>query len=186
MAIDIQGFKAQLADGGARPNQFKITLNFPYGGGGGDTQLLVSGAAMPASTVNPVITQYRGREVKFAGERIFDPWTITVINDSKMSLRGAFEKWMDEINNKDDNGGDLAWTNYQREVIIEHLNREGDTLPNGKIVLEEAFPINMSEIALQYAQNDIIEEYTVTFQYQQYRVDNQSVDSGGGNAVIAI
>ena len=182
--MNIREFKTQLADGGARPNQFKVTIPFPYGGAEGSQQLLISGAAMPASTVNPVITQYRGREVKFAGERIFDPWTITVINDSDMALRGSFEKWMNEINDLGDNSGDLAWANYVCDITVEHLDRNDDTLPNGNIILEEAFPINMSEIALQYAQNDIIEEFTVTFQYQSYRVANQSVGGGGAGSAI--
>ena len=91
---------------------------------------------------------------------------------------------MEEINNKDDNGGDLAWSNYVCDITVEHLDRNDETLSNGNIVLEEAFPINMSEIALQYAQNDIIEEFTVTFQYQSYRVANESVGGGGAGSAI--
>ena len=170
--MNINDFKNQLIDGGARPNQFEVQiLNWPGGSApNNDKNLLVSGAALPASTVNPVITQYRGREVKFAGERIFDPWTITVINDASQSLRRPFENWMELINNKDNNAGNLDWTEYQQQIIVEHLDRNDKVLPGGKYILEDAFPINMSEVALQYAQNDIIEEYTVTFQYQHYNV----------------
>ena len=91
---------------------------------------------------------------------------------------------MNEINDLGDNSGDLAWANYVCDITVEHLDRNDDTLPNGNIILEEAFPINMSEIALQYAQNDIIEEFTVTFQYQSYRVANQSVGGGGAGSAI--
>ena len=118
-----------------------------------------------------MITQYRGREVKFAGERIFDPWTITIINNEKQTLRKLFEDWMELINNKEDNSGETEWGRYQQDVIVEHLDRNDNTLTHGKYILREAFPINMSEIALQYAQNDIIEEFTVTFQYQTYEVN---------------
>ncbi len=163
---DINRFKQQLANGGARPNQFRVNITFPTEAPSGDKQLLVTGAALPASTVNPVITQYRGREIKFAGERIFDPWTITIVNDNEMSLRSSFEKWMELINEKESNEGKIAWSEYQKEIVIEHLDRNDDV--TNKINLKEAFPINMSEIALAYAQNDIIEEYTVTFQYQTY------------------
>ena len=164
---DINRFKQQLADGGARPNQFKVNITFPTGGEWvGDKQLLVTGAALPASTVNPVITQYRGREIKFAGERIFDPWTITIVNDNKMSLREGFEKWMELMNEKESNEGKIAWDEYSKRIVIQHLDRNND--PTNTITLIDAFPINMSEIALAYAQNDIIEEYTVTFQYQTY------------------
>lgn len=169
---NIQNFKTALADGGARPNQFKVTLSFPVGQASANEQLLVSGAALPASTVNPVITQYRGREVKFAGERIYDPWTITIINDSQQTLRRLFEDWMELINGKENNEGEINWLAYQTDLVVEHLDRNDKTLTGGKYVLAQAFPINMSEIALQYAQNDIIEEFTVTFQYQDYEVIN--------------
>ena len=167
----INDFKNRLTAGGARPNQFRVQLVWPTGVSvpvNTQNDILISGAAIPASTVNPVITQYRGREVKFAGERIFDPWTITIINDAKQSLRAPFESWMELMNNKDDNGGSLAWDSYQTDLTVEHLDRNDNVINKGKYTLKDAFPINMSEIALQYAQNDIIEEFTVTFQYQTY------------------
>lgn len=167
----INDFKNRLTAGGARPNQFRVQLVWPTGVSvpvNTQNDILISGAAIPASTVNPVITQYRGREVKFAGERIFDPWTITIINDAKQSLRAPFESWMELMNNKDDNGGTLAWEGYQTDLTVEHLDRNDNVINKGKYTLKDAFPINMSEIALQYAQNDIIEEFTVTFQYQTY------------------
>lgn len=166
---DIAAFKAKLGAGGARPNQFLVTLNFPSViQTAGEYSLLVSGAAIPASTVNPAIIQYRGREVKLAGERIFDPWTITIVNDSEQSLRRPFEDWMELMNVKRDNTGEITPANYQTDLTVQHLDRNDDVLPRGTYTLEDAFPINMSEIALQYAQNDIIEEFTVTFQYQLY------------------
>ena len=172
--MQIQKFKSALGAGGARPNQFEVILSFPtLVGAVSDVNILVTGAAMPASTVNPAIIQYRGREVKFAGERIFDPWTITIANDTKQSLRQPFEAWLDAMNQKDDNSAlALNPADYYRDITVKHLDRNDEALPGGIIELEDAFPINMSEIALQYAQNDIIEEFTVTFQYQSYRVIN--------------
>lgn len=169
--MSISNFKQQLAGGGARPNQFEIAFGWPSvvtSVPTPDARLLVSGAAIPASTVNPVITQYRGREVKMAGERIFDPFTVTIINDTKQSLRTAMEEWMEKINNKATNAGEVQPSEYYGEITVKHLDRNGSTITKGTYVLEDAFPINMSEVALQYAQNDIIEEFTVTFQYQHY------------------
>jgi hypothetical protein len=169
--MSISNFKQQLSGGGARPNQFEIFFAWPSvvtTTPTPDARLLVSGAAIPASTVNPVITQYRGREVKMAGERIFDPFTITIINDTKQSLRQSFEEWMEKINNKATNAGEVQPSEYYGEITVNHLDRNGSTITKGTYVLEDAFPINMSEVALQYAQNDIIEEFTVTFQYQHY------------------
>jgi hypothetical protein len=165
----ISEFKTALGEGGARPNQFRVELQFPGDSATANEQLLVTGASLPASTVNPAIIQYRGREIKLAGERIFDPWTITIVNDTKFTLRNKFETWMNEMNDRFDNtAAMLSPEHYQREIRVIHLDRNDQELMG--IQLEEAFPINMSEIALQYAQNDIIEEYTVTFQYQSYNV----------------
>ena len=173
--MNIEEFSSRLGAGGARPNQFRVTLNFPTIAESDNTySILVSGAAIPASTVNPAIIQYRGREIKLAGERIFDPWTVTIINDTNQSLRRPFEQWLDSMNQKDDNRGNLNPVDYFQDIEIEHLDRNDAVLPGGKYILYDAFPINMSEIALQYAQNDIIEEFTVTFQYQRY--ENVGVD----------
>ena len=173
--MNIEEFRSRLGAGGARPNQFRVTLNFPTIAESDNTySILVSGAAIPASTVNPAIIQYRGREIKLAGERIFDPWTVTIINDTNQSLRRPFEQWLDSMNKKDDNRGNLNPVDYFQDIEIEHLDRNDAVLPGGKYILYDAFPINMSEIALQYAQNDIIEEFTVTFQYQRY--ENVGVD----------
>ena len=168
--MNITEFKARLGAGGARPNQFRVLLGFPSYVTGADPSysLLVTGAAVPASTVNPAILQYRGREVKLAGERIFDPWTVTIVNDSGQSLRRPFAQWMEGMNGTADNTGFLNPVDYQADITVQHLDRNDDVLRGGTYVLRNAFPIQMSEIALQYAQNDIIEEFTVTFQYQNY------------------
>lgn len=171
--MNIEEFKSRLGAGGARPNQFEVTLTFPSYVGAVDNSysLLVTGAAIPASNVNPAIIQYRGREIKLAGERIFDPWTITIVNDSEFSLRSKFEEWMDGMNNRLENTAEaLRPSEYQSELIVRHLDRNDRPLPKGTYTLRGAFPINMSEIALQYAQNDIFEEFTVTFQYTDYQV----------------
>jgi|SRR6056300_1064259 len=168
--MNISEFKARLGAGGARPNQFRVFLSFPGYVTGVDTSysLLVTGAAVPASTVNPAIIQYRGREVKLAGERIFDPWTVTIVNDTAQSLRQPFEAWMNGMNDRAGNSGILTPSDYQTDVVIQHLDRNDEVLPGGQYTLRDAFPIQMSEIALAYSQNDILEEYTVTFQYAHY------------------
>jgi hypothetical protein len=166
--MDISQFKGLLGAGGARPNQFRVILTFPslVGANIGEASLLVTGAALPASNVNPTLLQYRGREVKLAGERIFDPWTITVVNDTEFKLRRPFETWMNSMNNLVDNTGATRPRDYQAQVTVQHLDRNDVVLQT--YILADAFPINMSEIALQYGQNDVVEEFTVTFQYQHY------------------
>ena len=170
--MDISKFKGLLGAGGARPNQFRVFLNWPgFVSSVPDREyaLLVTGAALPASTVNPTLVQYRGREVKLAGERIFDPWTVTIINDTEMSLRKPFEEWMNGMNDLELNTGVLTPTDYQADIIVQHLDRNDEVLM--EYTLYNSFPINMSEIGLQYGQNDVIEEFTVTFNYSHYLIN---------------
>jgi len=169
--MDISQFKNKLGAGGARPNQFLVTLTFPalVGAGSSDDSLLVTSAALPASNVNPTIVQYRGREVKFAGERTFDPWTITILNDTTMRLRQLFESWSNLMNNYVDNGGSLAPASYMCDLEVTQLDRNDAELR--KYTIFNAFPITVSEVGLAYSANDVISEFNVTFQYLHFEVD---------------
>lgn len=168
--MDISQFKNKLGAGGARPNQFLVTLTFPaaVGAGASDDSLLVTSAALPASNVNPTIVQYRGREVKMAGERTFDPWTITVLNDTTMKLRRLFESWSNLMNNRENNGGSLAPATYMCDLAVEQLDRNDEVIRTYNIY--NSFPITVSEVALAYSANDVISEFNVTFQYSHFDV----------------
>jgi T4-like virus tail tube protein gp19 len=169
--VDIMQFRNKLGAGGARPNQFTVILNFPIETGitTDDTSLLVSAAALPASNVNPAIVMYRGREVKFAGERTFDPWTITVLNDTDMKMRKAFERWSDLMNNRTDNSGEIIPNFYMSTLVVQQLDRN-EALIRGYQIFN-AFPITVSEVGLSYAANDVISEFNVTFQYSHFDVN---------------
>lgn len=168
--MDITQFRNKLGAGGARPNQFLVTLTWPalVGAATGDDSLLVTGAALPASNVNPTVLQYRGREVKLAGERIFDPWTITIVNSSDMKIRKYFERWSQLMNNRENNGGSIVPTTYMADLSVSQLDRNESTLRTYNIY--NAFPITISEIGLSYSQNDVISEFTVTFQYSHFDI----------------
>jgi hypothetical protein len=168
--VDINEFKARLGAGGARPNQFMVTLTFPaaVGAAAGQDSLLVTAASLPASNVNTTTIQYRGREVKFAGERSFDPWVITIANDTSMRLRSLFERWSDLMNNRLNNGGETAPALYMADLTVEQLDRNDAVIRSYS--MKDAWPTNVSEIALAYSQNDVISEFQVTFQYQWFEV----------------
>lgn len=168
--MDISQFKNKLGAGGARPNQFIVTLTFPalVGANSSDDSLLVTSAALPASNVNPTIVSYRGREVKFAGERTYDPWTITVLNDTTMRLRQLFESWSNLMNNYVDNGGSLSPASYMCDMEVIQLDRNDAELR--KYTIYNAFPITVSEVGLAYSANDVISEFNVTFQYLHFEV----------------
>ena len=188
-------FKSKLVGGGARPNLFECELNFPEALGINKDDVftfMVKSASLPASNVNVINVPFRGRNLKVAGDRTFDPWTITVINDTNFKIRDAFEQWMNFINRHDDNAGVITPAAYQREMKVFQLGRgnvaegtngalpgTGDKMP----VLKQykfygVFPTSVSAIELSYDNADAIEEFTVDLQVQWWdaaKDDDQSI-----------
>ena len=167
---NINDFKAKLAGGGARANQFKVTMPFPgYAQVGGeieDLAFLCRGAALPPSVLGLVEIPFRGRNIKIAGDRTVDSWTITVLNDTNFKLRNAFERWSNGINNMTDNEGLTNPVDYQVDAFVDHLDRNGNTIKS--YTLRGAWPLNISAIDLDYDEKTEIETFTVELQYQYY------------------
>ena len=170
---NINEFKSRLRGGGARANQFKVTLPFPgYASVGGETSdlaFLCSATALPGQTVGQVAIPFRGRVLNIAGDRTFEPWTITVLNDTDFKLYRAFERWMNGINNMTDNEGIANPADYQVDGFIDHLDRNGSTLKS--YTYRGLFPTELQGIALDYATNDAIEKFDVTFAVQYFETD---------------
>lgn len=173
--FNVERFKSALTNGGARPNQFAVQLSFPTYVTSASLAVsrapfLVSVAELPGQTVNPAIIQYRGREVKFVGDRVYQPWTITVLNDAEMSIRTAFEQWMGGMEDYAGKFGRLQPSEYQRDLQVFQLDRNGNALKSYNIV--NAFPVDLSPIGLDFGANDQISSFTVTWQYQHFIVSN--------------
>jgi hypothetical protein len=178
--FNVERFKSALTNGGARPNQFAVQLSFPTYVTGATLAVarapfLVSVAELPGQTVNPAIVQYRGREVKFVGDRVYAPWTITVLNDAEMSIRTAMEQWMNGMENYADKFGRLQPSEYQRDAQVFQLDRNGNALKSYNII--NAFPVDLSPVALDFGANDQISSFTVTFQYQHFTTSNNPAGS---------
>ena len=178
--FNVERFKSALTNGGARPNQFAVQLSFPTYVASQSLAVarapfLVSVAELPGQTVNPAIVQYRGREVKFVGDRVYAPWTITVLNDAEMSIRTAMEQWMNGMENYADKFGRLQPSEYQRDMQVFQLDRNGNALKSYNIV--NGFPVDLSPVALDFGANDQISSFTVTFQYQHFTTSNNPLGS---------
>ena len=178
--FNVERFKSALTNGGARPNQFMVQMSFPNYVAGAQQAIarapfLVSVAELPGQTVNPAIVQYRGREVKFVGDRIYAPFTMTVLNDSEMSIRTALEQWMGGMEDYVGKFGRLQPSEYQRDMQVFQLDRNGNALKSYNIA--NAFPVDLSPVGLDFGANDQISSFTVTFQYQHFTVSNNPLGS---------
>jgi len=207
MARGLMDFKTALIKGGARPNLFSINLNFPSlttieNGVStqqeltGQASFLVKSAQLPAYNMGVIEVPFRGRMLKVAGDRTFEPWTVTVVNDGDFKLRKAFEAWNKGINALTENVSQLAYTAaggtglaYCQDFTITQLGRDGvspqrqnangyvDATGNDSTMLKtrrykffNAWPSSVSSIDVAYDSNDQVEEFTVEFQYQFFEI----------------
>lgn len=185
---NISDFKAQLTGGGARANQFRVELTFPSFVtlgvvAGQQAQFLCKSAQLPASTVENFGVQYRGRAVNFAGERSFAPWTIQVYNDTNFNIRNAMEQWSNGIQNLVGTNGLTNPRDYQVDLQVHQLDRNGAIVKTYKFV--DAYPTEIGTIELDYDTVNTIETFPVTFQYN-YWTSNTATQGGGIGVNVSI
>jgi len=170
-----------LTGGGARANLFEVVLSFPDSAPTDSNVLdksrfLIKAAALPASTIGPVNVPFRGRILKIAGDRTFESWTVTVINDTDFAIRSALENWINSINRVSDATGATDPALYQADAFVYQLDRTGETLR--AYHMYDIFPTNIGTIALSNETTDAIEEFTCEFQVQWW----EAVKGTGANA----
>jgi hypothetical protein len=173
---NLNTFVNKLAGGGARANQYEVSIT---GGPVGMTDLftfLCRSAQIPAQTVGEVAVPYRGRNIYLAGERVFDPWSVTVYADNAWELRGRLEQWSNLIMDSGSTTfGALAPAEYYGEAIVRQMDRNEATI--NTYTLYQLWPIAIDPIDLGYDTNDAVEEFGVTWRY------NYMNSSGGGGIV---
>jgi len=178
-----------MIGGGARANQFRVELAFPsYVQAGAlvglNSQFLCKASQLPASTVDNAQVFYRGRPVNFAGERTFQPWTITVYNDTTFTIRNAMERWSDGVLNHGQTNGRVNPRDYQVDLLVHQLDRNGATVKTYKFV--DAYPTNITAITLDYETNNQLETFDVEFTYNYWMSDTTTGGSAFGvNASVS-
>ena len=165
---NISDFKAKLAGGGARSNQFKVTMPFPgYASVGGEIEelaFLCRATSIPSMEIASIPVPFRGRSIKIAGDRTIPDWSVTVYNDTNFKLRDAFERWQNGINNMSDNEGLTNPVDYQVDCFLDHLDRNGNTIKS--YTLRGVYPIEIGAIPLDYEEAGAIEQFEVSLAYQ--------------------
>ena len=187
----ISQFKGALIGGGARPNLFEVELTTLPAGiewSADNFRYMCKATALPASNVAAIDVPFRGRIFKVAGDRTFDTWTVTIINDEGFILRNAFEQWSELIAKLDNNLGATDPSAYMVNAKVFQLGRGSvassqDNSGESNVVLKEyefidIFPTEVSAIDLSYDSTDTIEEFTVTFQVQSFSVTGAGSPNG--------
>ena len=203
MAIDnilfnsrsITNFRDRLVGGGARPNFFEVNITLPgsvtkLADVDTDMRFMIKAAEIPAANIGNIPIPFRGRVLPVAGDRTFDPWTVTVINDTSFNIRDAMEQWSNSINDLQFDGGITNPAGYQTDAFVTQLGRTtGDgsgQLSSGTDNMTQLrqykffgiYPSVVSSIPLDYGSTDTIEEFQVTFNYIYWTVESGSNITG--------
>ena len=177
----IVDFRSKMTGGGARSNLFEVNIKYPdnisnlIGDATGEGEFLIKAAEIPASNIGNIPVPFRGRVLPVAGDRTFDPWTVTIINDTNFIIRDAMEKWSNSINDIQTAQGTLNPENYQTVATVSQLSRGGKSETDKidvlrKYVFSGIYPNVVSSIPLDYGATDQIEEFQVTFNYLFYEI----------------
>ena len=198
----ITNFRDRLIGGGARPNMFEVNITLPeqiapVGDISQDMRFLVKAAEIPAANIGNIPVPFRGRVLPVAGDRTFDPWTVTVINDAQFNIRDAMEQWSNLINDLQFDVGDINPADYQTKAEVFQLSRQsqgsgGQSAGKGGEIIqtlrtynfEGIYPNAVSSIPLDYGATDQIEEFQVTFNYLFWTSNLPGV-AGGQESVSA-
>ena len=168
---NIDDFKANLIGGGARANQFRVTISPPPGIAIGldvrRTSFLVQSAQLPAMTLGEVEVAFRGRKIYVAGDRAFEgTWNATVINDTDFMIRNAMERWNNGINDLANNTGITTPADYQSDLVVEQLDRDDTVLKS--YVFRSAYPLSVGSIDLNVTTDNELETFEIQFRYQHF------------------
>ena len=175
MAFNVTEFKTNLTQGGARPSLFKVTLDYPSkikNKPSIKSEFLIKGASIPTSTIGAYDVFFHGKQVKIAGDRAFETWDTTIINDEDFGIRIALEQWMDLIADHKLNTRSNKFTlkegenaDYKKSIKVTQFDKGGDELHHYHFL--GAFPTSIAAIPLDWGTQEI-EEYTVTWTYDRW------------------
>ena len=170
--MSIDNFKANLTGGGARANQFRVFFTSV----GGIVQIpekslfLCKAASLPGQTVTEIPVPFRGRNLYLAGDREFETWETTVINDTDFNIRNAMERWLNAINDTVTNTGLSNVADYTADLTVEQLDRDDTVLKS--YILRNCQPTGTGAIELSYETANAIEEFSVTWRYSHFEASS--------------
>ncbi len=191
--LGIDDFKAALKGGGARPNLYRVEVGSPLGitipeiegaENRKNMSFMCSAAQLPASIMGTVPVPFRGRAVQVAGDRVFEPWVVTVYNDTDFKIRQGMERWMNAINAHQANVGATNPLAYKADLIVDQLDKSGKQLY--RYEFRGTFPTNVSAIDLSYGDNDRLEEFTIEFQVDYWESYQGTGTTSSGNSGVAV
>lgn len=168
MAFQINDIRGNLRFGGARPTLFEARVVGPNGLIP-NFNFMCRATTLPESTINPITIPYFGRQIKIAGNRTYNDWSVQVMNDEDFAIRDSFERWHSYINSIQSNISAVAPATYKTQANVIQYGKDGTALRQYTFV--GLYPNSIGNIQLDWSNTGAIEEFNVTFSYDYYVVD---------------
>lgn len=189
MAFNVNDFKGAMNRGGVRQNLFEVTFDPSGNRSQGDdiVPFMAQATSIPSSDIGAIPVPYFGRTIFLAGDRTFSPWSVNIINDSAFVIRSQLEAWHNRLNNRESNVRDSSYdraSRYKINATVTQFDAQRKVLRKYKFI--GAFPITIGDIALSWADNNAIETFPVTFQYDYWEIDNSDNSTIPGAAQAGI
>jgi hypothetical protein len=181
MPFNVNDIRAQLSFGGARSSLFQVQIQNPVNATADlKVPFMVKASTIPASNISEVEVPYFGRRIKMAGDRTFEPWSVTVINDEDFLIRNAMENWMASINTHRGNINNLGTSSpvaYKAQAQVTQYSKTGQVLR--AYTFTGLFPTSVAATAVAWDAGPEPQEFEVTFSYDWWEVTGGITGNAG-------
>lgn len=182
MAFNINDIRSQLTFGGARGTLFQVQIQNPVNAAATlKIPFQCRAASIPEHQLGTIMVPYFGRMLKLAGDRQFQPWQVTVINDEDFKIRNGIEEWSNRINKLQGNIRDLPGSEaalYKSQAQVVQYSKTGERIREYQF--SGIWPSMITPIQLDWGAQDTIQEFMVVFEYDWFEVNGGTTGNGGG------
>jgi hypothetical protein len=179
MPFNINELRSNLTFGGAKASLFEVIISNPVLGTSdamSKAPFMIKATSLPASTLGMIEVPYFGRKVKLAGDRTFEDWSVTVINDEDFAIRNAMEQWSASINSHRGNLSSYDRLQYKSTATVTQFSKTGTRIRTYEF--DGIYPTSVAAIDMAWQTVDEIEEFQVTFAYDRWSVSGLTGDAG--------
>ena len=163
--------------GGNRANRYDVSGDIGPASFGSDglNKFFVRAVSLPPSQINEIRIPYRGRILKWPGDRVYQPWTIRILDESgkKDGLYSAFAKWSnlinDHISNQAITANDDTLDKFTNDWLVSQVNENNQVVKRIKLI--GCWPSLVGPIDLDANSVDTLSEFNVVVNYQYYELD---------------
>ncbi len=164
MSFSVTEFNNQYTGDYARQNLFLVDIDkiTAIAGGNSGGGMFVKAGSLPEATVGMVEVPYQNRKLKIPGDRTFNDWTATVIQDEGYELRNQLLDWQKDITGFSEFKTEIGPGAAHRKINILPYNRNGTPATTQQANVY-GWPSAIGAVELSW-ESEAVQEYTVTFQ----------------------